>query len=298
MYLSDRRYLSGDYKGRGIVRTLDAWLARITHFAENNSNYEKLHQIPGWIEARWEEQKAVIDSYDARHDDLFAQAMKHLDDLKSQTGSARREFRSAEDLMKSTKSEIRFIGKTLDAAEKSEDDAMDRIVAAFTGKLDDAGSRELSAAVSRTKTTEDDRLFDEIRRNRAEISELHQRMSKLSSEASEIDDRANEIDSVISRLRRNDWDDSDHKFDVSRGNIVEDLIRGSVTAYAVSSMLESNHIAPPPPVQSYSGSSWNDDSSNSWSSSSSFGSSSGSSWSSSDSISNDSGDNWKTDDSF
>lgn len=299
MYLSDRRYLTGDYKGKGFIRTLDAWLARITHFADNIGNYEKLHQIPGWVEDRWNEQKTVVSGHDSRHEDLLAAAMAHLDDLKAQTKSAMQEFQAADGLMKSIKSEIRAIEATLESAEKDEDEAMDRIVNVFTGKLNDASSRELSTAVSRTKTTEDDRLFSQIQANRSDISKLHRQVSDLNSEVRRIEERADEIDSVISRIRRNDWDDSEHKFDVSARSITDDLTRGSVTAFAISSMLESNHIAPPPVVvESYSSSSWNDDdSSSSWGSSSSFGSSS-SSWSSSDSISNDSSDDWKTDDSF
>lgn len=294
MYLNEREYFSADYAGRGFIRTLDAWLARVSHFSHNIDNYTKLHHIPGWIEGRWEEQKRVCDGLTKTYEELYGEALEHLRALRMEKKAAEKAFNTASDRSKSSKAQVRSIENDLKDAERREDSELGHIVSVMTGKLENAGDSELRRAVIRTKTNEDDRLFDEIQDNQSRINELHRKISGYDTEIDRLEARVDEIDAVISGIRRHDWDESGHKF-YNHGNIVDDLVRGAAFSHTVLPMLSRNHIAPPPvEFETYSSSNWSsDDNDDNWSSSSSFGSSSGG-WSSSDSISNDSG-GWETD---
>ncbi|MGB8427934.1 MAG: hypothetical protein WCD88_19270 [Desulfobacterales bacterium] len=59
MYLWKRRFLTPDYSGGGLSRSLDGWVAKMIRFADARSNYFMLTELPLRLREHAERQKAI-----------------------------------------------------------------------------------------------------------------------------------------------------------------------------------------------------------------------------------------------
>jgi hypothetical protein len=46
MYLWQRRYMTPDYRGNGIIRSLDDWVARLIDYRKTRADYHMLNELP------------------------------------------------------------------------------------------------------------------------------------------------------------------------------------------------------------------------------------------------------------
>ncbi|MGD8970882.1 MAG: hypothetical protein PVG01_05710 [Desulfobacterales bacterium] len=69
MYLWKRRFLTPDYIGGGLTRSLDGWVAKMIKYADARSNYFMLTELPVRLRGHAERQKAIaVEELQALHD--------------------------------------------------------------------------------------------------------------------------------------------------------------------------------------------------------------------------------------
>jgi len=77
MYLWQRRYLTPDYAGSGITRTLDGWVAGLINYADASSNYYMLTELPVRLREHANRQKASADQAEQTLRSMEAEALSN-----------------------------------------------------------------------------------------------------------------------------------------------------------------------------------------------------------------------------
>ncbi len=75
MYLWQRRYLTPDYAGRGLTRTLDGWGAKLINYADARTNYYMLTELPVRLREHAARQKAIADQAEQELRRMEAEAL-------------------------------------------------------------------------------------------------------------------------------------------------------------------------------------------------------------------------------
>lgn len=76
MYLWKRRFLTPDYTGGGLTRSLDGWVAKMIKYADARSNYFMLTELPVRLRGHAERQKAIAVEELQRLRDMEAKALQ------------------------------------------------------------------------------------------------------------------------------------------------------------------------------------------------------------------------------
>ena len=76
MYLWNRRFLTPDYTGRGLIRALDGWVAKLINYADARSNYFMLTELPLRLREHAERQKTVAAQEAQKLEGLEAKALQ------------------------------------------------------------------------------------------------------------------------------------------------------------------------------------------------------------------------------
>lgn len=76
MYLWKRRFLTPDYTGGGLTRSLDGWVAKMIKFTDARSNYFMLTELPVRLREHAEQQKAIAVEELQRLRDMEAKALQ------------------------------------------------------------------------------------------------------------------------------------------------------------------------------------------------------------------------------
>ena len=58
MYLWERGFRTTEYKGRGLFKMLDGWVAKLCRYDEARANYQRLNDIPTWLEQHLSDREA------------------------------------------------------------------------------------------------------------------------------------------------------------------------------------------------------------------------------------------------
>ena len=76
MYLWKRRFLTPDYTGGGLTRSLDGWVAKMIKFTDARSNYFMLTELPVRLREHAEQQKAIAVEELQKLQDMEAKALQ------------------------------------------------------------------------------------------------------------------------------------------------------------------------------------------------------------------------------
>jgi len=197
MYLWRRRYQTPDYEGRGLTRSLDAWVARLVHYEENRANYHMLTLLPVHLKQHAEgvQQKAE-------------QLRRELSAME--TAAAREAgVEALQTVHREAEQALAQLSERLDAEEKHQDELLAHQEKFAAGKDENTQKAveiqvrqlkrqdlsELYQAARRTPSPEDDvivarigELDGEIRRREDELREMQRTVRKQHRSYSELED--------------------------------------------------------------------------------------------------------------
>ncbi|MGB5984013.1 MAG: hypothetical protein WBG37_01815 [Desulfobacterales bacterium] len=197
MYLWRRRYQTPDYKGRGLTRSLDAWVARRVHYDQNRANYHMLTLLPKHLQAHAESLQEKVE-----------QLRRELSEMESVTGreAGVDELRAAHTAAQDALAQL---SERVEAEEKHQDGLLVR-QAEYAGGTDEhtrkaveiqireLKERDLSdlyEAARRTPGPEDDvlvarlgELRDAIARTEKELQDLQESLQKQHRSYTELED--------------------------------------------------------------------------------------------------------------
>lgn len=208
MYLWDRRYRSPDYKAGPITRMLDGWVAKLCHYDKSYLNYQRLTDLPKWLEDHAEGQ-----------DKKAADALEVLEAVEI----AALEKAGAPDLQKRADGlleQVRETDRDIDRAEIRHSDLAKEHVAALKDQVGPAfeargllieGLKETSFQSLRTLAAEtvdltDDRIVDRLVKLRAEAMSLELEHERLSTAPDRLRRDLNELEGLRRQFKRARYD--------------------------------------------------------------------------------------------
>ncbi|MCI4644188.1 MAG: hypothetical protein MRY64_05345 [Hyphomonadaceae bacterium] len=164
MYLWKRGYKTPDYKAGNLVRFLDGWVARLCHYEKSYRNYERLVELPEWLEGHVAAMETREDEAEVALAEAEASALKEAGgDTLSQAVEAERANLQALDI-KIAEAEAHHleISERQHAAERGEAGPAAEARARLAEALMRQAFPDLRVLAAQTVTPEDDTLVDQL----------------------------------------------------------------------------------------------------------------------------------------
>lgn len=279
-YLQRRGWGTPEYRGWGLVRKLDGWLAGLVSYDRQAANFSRLVQIPDWIEERLEKANSEREEVLARLDGLQEKAFSPLKPLAAAARKSADEQARFDRLLQEKEAEVRRHSSFIASAALASDQEMQQATKAFAEMLARKGVRSLAEAAARTETKRDDEIAERLVELESERRELSAQVDRLRPGLFELEKRINAIEEVERKLRSRGWTGVDDQFSARlRKSHIDELAQGMLAASEFWSILQMARIELPRYDfgRSYGYGHRSSGSSSSWGSSGGFG---GGGWSS------------------
>jgi hypothetical protein len=233
MYLWQRKFRTPEYRAGLITRLLDGWVASLCKYDQAWMNYQRLSDLPLWLEDHAVEQ-----------DRKASAALKALEDAehaaleKAGTGQMRAK---AESLLQ----EIRTIDKDIDRAEAEHQQIAEkhtRAVQAEEGParearrvleegLQRASFNDLRRLAAETLSLDDDRLVDRLAKLRTEEMQLELEAQKLAGQPDRIRVDLGQMEELRRRFKQARYDSGYALFaSAAIDEVLTGILRGQTTA--------------------------------------------------------------------
>jgi len=214
MYLWQRRFLTPDYKGRGLTRRLDGWVANIINYPEARSNYYMLTELPVRLRDHADRQKKIADHAHGELQILQEKALKVEDILQNKT------------LLEETIKNLEKIERQIEEEEKKYD-VLIQERSKFSSGNDDisrqaielqvAGIRndsisELYMKAKATPKPDDDIIVSRISDLKEEEKRIENEIRALQAQEHQQQQSYRELEELRRRYRRSGYDSRHSRF--------------------------------------------------------------------------------------
>ena len=234
MYLWNRRFLTPDYAGRGLIRMLDGWVAKLIEYADARSNYFMLTELPLRLREHAERQKA-----------LAAQEARKLQEMDAQALQTEGLVKDREELQAAHKG-IAAIEARIEEAENRHAGLLEKR-ASYSAAADETAQQALQLQVSEIKQEPLANLYREARATSrpeddvivSRIRDLAEEEKSLSAEIESLQDEVRlhqgsfqELEELRRRFRRSQYDSGHSYFPGSfdLGAVLAMLLAGRASA--------------------------------------------------------------------
>jgi len=244
-YLMRRQYGTSEYRGRGLVARLDAWVASLVDFGVTRRRYETLADWPSRLHAHAAQQAANAVAADEAIDEIERNAIDAAGGGTVRTALAEAQGRIAEidgrlaDLQaeRDALTEVRTVLAKVDGL------VFDKAVAALVGAL---GSPDVSALVlsERAAASSGERSlvaqFDDARlrleEERTDTQDQHLRLATLA-------DRRRALENLVNSLKSLRFDDPRSLFrdDNLTGSELDAFLTGALSAEGYANSFRRSH---------------------------------------------------------
>lgn len=252
-YLRGRGYGTASYSAwLPLTRMLDAALARVTNYREENANYERLMAVPAWVEERISalgpDEKVAEAAFAMLEREFFAE----LDPKRDEVTRKNDELRKLDDEIEGENQDIASMNKFLSDAAIAQDAELKRIIDDFTEILRNTRINDLKRLAAQSSDPEDDKIVAELQLLTDENAELTKKVDLEKDALYHLERKIKSFEVVEKHLKRKGWNDSDHKFTgVDPDFLSTQLSKDAFTAAIVIGMLNDHHREPPRHETSY-----------------------------------------------
>lgn len=245
MYLWDRGYGTADYRGRGIVRTLDGWVARLVGFEAARRNYFMLLEIPRRLKEHVDQMRARADAelealVEIEH---AARDASEVPELEARYKNQREVVDGIDADIARIEARIAEIDARRAAFVAGTDEHFASAVNAMSENLSDDRLADLKAAAYRTPEPEDERIVERLQRIDEELDETEGARADLVALQKAADARLAELQEMRREFRRKRYDDYTSEFedDDLFGTLLREFIRGAVTGAEYWARMDRTH---------------------------------------------------------
>ena len=248
MYLWKRGFGTPSYKAGNFVRFFDRKVAALVGYDTARPNYMSLNEIP----LRLREHASVlvkrIEEEDKKLELLERSALMEAGILPLETklGTAEADLKVATAALAKAQTALAALDqertKLLDEGDRR---AHDEALSVLTQAIAREDLQTMYREARTTKTTEDDRLVQQIELNQNAIARAEAEVAKIRDEAREIARRRGELEGVRDKVRTSRYDRPGGQFEFDRNEILGDLIggivRGAVQGGALWQVFEKSY---------------------------------------------------------
>ncbi|MEJ8572879.1 hypothetical protein [Microbaculum marinum] len=259
MYLWKRGFGTSEYRGRGLVRMLDRWVARLVRFQEARPNYHMLLELPERLGEHAERARAAAETEADRLEDFEAgqrAAAGILDQAKKLAADEAALADLARNVIEQATARTALEAKRA-AINRGEDEASREAIEALVSALRDTRLSQLHRAAMLTPDPADERLVEEIDDLREDIEDREHDLERLQRVERDLEHKLAELAELRGRFVGERYDDERWEFD---DDMVEDvlkgLLRGAINAAVVWAQLRRRGRYTPGPSRPSSGDVW------------------------------------------
>ncbi|MEZ5963804.1 MAG: hypothetical protein R3F56_08155 [Planctomycetota bacterium] len=213
-YLVKRDYGTAEYRGRGLIRRLDRWVAGLVDFARAKQGYDFLRVTPELVAAevkrRHEEFEPVMQSLQGKQ--AQAAAAVGLPAVLAEGEALGSERDRLVQAMTEAQQAHRQVSEELARAEAADGKYHAEALVTLRGFLEHTETRALEQRARITPEPQDDALVTEIAAARGEEADLSLRLQALSAQRTELEGRAIDLERLARRFREANFDASRSRF--------------------------------------------------------------------------------------
>jgi hypothetical protein len=213
-YLHERGFGTPEYRGRGIVRRIDRWVAGLVDYAQARASYDFLRSMPGLVDQEVARRRAEFDATMARIDATraaveqevgLAEILARGDGLGARRDALVDALDAAHVAAAAARAAIVGIE---DERGGFHAEALERLRA----HLDRLANHELEAQARLTAETVDDHLVAEIAAATRELDAQRVRIEGIARIRQAAAERARALQDIVQRLRRSNFDSQRSRF--------------------------------------------------------------------------------------
>ena len=245
MYLWARGYGTSAYRGSGLVRMADAWVARLIRFEDARRNYYMLTEIPTRL---GEHARRMREAANAEIDALAALESAARDrsdvpELEQNLDAARRAVEAVDAELAEARDAMRVAEAARDAFGRGDDEKFRAAIAAMADALDDDSIAQLRRAARRTRMPEDDAIVERLVGLEEALDDLAGERDQLSDLARARSERLSELEDMRIEFRRRGYDDYGSEFDDRGlfGVMLAEFVRGAIPGSVYWDRLGRSH---------------------------------------------------------
>lgn len=213
-YLYRIGYGTSAYRGKGFVRSLDRWVARIIDFPKARNGYEFLRNTPKLMAEEVERRKAEFKGLMEEIEDIEYQITDSVGltavlEAGRKLGAKREEIVAT---LEKTRKELQAVDAELEELDQTQGHFYEEAIKKFEKFLSQTETGVLQNRARRTPDPRDDEIVSRVTELTAQIERLRpqivdaQRIRKLA------EDLAGGMDLVVNRFRQNNFDSERSSF--------------------------------------------------------------------------------------
>ncbi|ASP33485.1 hypothetical protein [Labrenzia sp. VG12] len=245
IYLWQRGYGTPDYKRRGLVRSLDGWVAGLIRFADARANYAMLTSIPERVArhaercaeiAREEQEKLADFSRNAMTDAAGSDLVGTIEDLSADIDQI------DGDLDKLDR-RIETLSEALAEFSSGEDADFQKAEEHLAVSLQADDLNDLWRAALETPSPEDEKIVQRIEELRERVEQIAREIRQDRELQRDIGRRRTELADVIKRFRSRGYGSWESTFsdDKLTTVLLGELVKGAITGAEYWSRAERSH---------------------------------------------------------
>ncbi|QDU56255.1 coiled-coil domain-containing protein [Aeoliella mucimassa] len=233
-YLHRRGFGTADYRGRGLTRQLDRWVAKLVHYNKNRQGYEFLQKTPELMAAEVERRRgeftSLMEQIEAIEDRLSDEiGLTNVLQQGTEQGKQREqclvELRQLEDARTQIEHEI----ASLEQRENEYYEAGVNRLKEFLGSMEETA---LAIRTRATPQTTDDNIFSEIQHCNQQLRDARQQSHEDRGKLEVWHEKISGLDQVMRKFRASEFDSRrsffSRQLDVSRE--VDRYLQGNNTS--------------------------------------------------------------------
>jgi DNA repair exonuclease SbcCD ATPase subunit len=208
MYLWQRRYLTPDYAGSGIIRMLDGWVAKLIRYADARSNYFLLTELPLRLRQHAERQARIAEAELAKIRALEAEAMQD-EDLVKKNNTLQAAQKSLEEMDARIEAEEKQLETRLQQRSdysNSRDEYSQQALQLQVSELKNESLANLHTTALKTPNPDDDVSVSRLRDLQREKKRLTDEIGRIREEDSRRQKQLHELDELRRKFRRRNYD--------------------------------------------------------------------------------------------
>jgi chromosome segregation ATPase len=232
MYLWNRGYGTPDYRGRGLIRALDGWVARLVGYQDARANYHMLTEIPLRLGEHAQRARQAAEAAAAELDAYEAGERRAAGILDIEAGAAALDQRIAaiaEDL-KAADVQRDELETARAALLRGEDETSRAAVATLVEALRAESLPQLRRAALLTPDPADEAIVDRLERLDDRIADLEEEQQRRLRLQQDLEAKRRDLEQVRGRYVAEGFDDQRWEFDDRAiEEILKALVRGAMT---------------------------------------------------------------------
>ncbi|WP_417670930.1 hypothetical protein [Roseibium sp.] len=233
MYLWDRAFGTPDYDKRGIIRSLDRWVAGLIRYHDARANYAMLTGIPERMARHAERCAESAAQEDARLAEMSREALTQTagEDLAGRIDALGQAVMEADRELEALERSNDTLGEALQDFSRGEDDAFLKAEEQLSHSLKADDLRDLWSAALDTPSPEDEKIVRRIEDLIERSEDLEREIRQDRELLRDISRRRSELTKVTQNFRRSGYDTWDSTFaDKSLTTVLlGELVKGAIS---------------------------------------------------------------------